>query len=68
MDKDLLEYNIKKRGVKTIDLCKKIGISRTAFYRKCNGTSDFTLTEVKKIVEALCIDDPTPIFFADKVS
>lgn len=68
MDKGLLEYEMKKRGFTTGTLCAAIGISRSAFYRKCNGISDFTLSEVKKIVDVLELDSPERIFFADKVS
>lgn len=68
MDKALLEYEMKKRGVTTEDLCKKINMSRSAFYRKCNGISEFTLGEIKQIVSALGLDSPIDIFFAEEVS
>lgn len=64
MNKALLEYEMKTRGVSTEELCEKIGISRSAFYRKCNGTSEFTLGEIKTIVAALGLDSPINIFFA----
>ena len=68
MDKALLEYEMKKRGISTEDLCKKIDMSRSAFYRKCNGVSEFTLGEIKQIVSVLGLDSPIDIFFAKEVS
>lgn len=68
MDKALLEYEMKKRGISAEDLCKKIDMSRSAFYRKCNGVSEFTLGEIKQIVSVLGLDSPINIFFANEVS
>ena len=42
MDKALLQYEMSKRNVTIGELCKKLDMSRSAFYRKCNGKSDFT--------------------------
>lgn len=68
MDRYKLEYEMKRRGVTVENLCENIGMSRSAFYRKCRGTSEFTLTEIQKIVENLGLDSPMGIFFAEKVS
>ena len=65
MDKALLEYEMKKRGVSVDELCKTIDMSRSAFYRKCNGLSEFTLGEIKSIISVLQIDSPVAIFFAN---
>ena len=46
MDKYKLEYEMKKRKISQEELCKKIHISRSAFYRKCNGLSEFTQSEI----------------------
>lgn len=64
MDKALLEYEMKKRGVTIEEMCKIIGISRSAFYRKCNGTSEFTQSEIQTIVDYLNLESPMGIFFA----
>lgn len=64
MDKALLEYEMKKKGVSVDELCKKIGISRSAFYRKCNGTSEFTQSEIQAIIDCLGLESPVAIFFA----
>ncbi|MBR5594032.1 MAG: helix-turn-helix transcriptional regulator [Bacteroidaceae bacterium] len=64
MDKALLEYEMKKKGVTIEEMCKIIGISRSAFYRKCNGTSEFTQSEIQTIVDYLKLESPMGIFFA----
>ncbi len=68
MDKDLLEYRMKKRGVSIADMCEKLSISRSAFYRKCNGISEFTQSEIQAIVDYLDLESPVGIFFSPKVS
>ena len=68
MDKVRLEYEMKKRGISIADMCAKIGCSRSAFYRKCNGTSEFTQSEIQTIVDYLDLDSPVGIFFTEKVS
>ena len=68
MNKALLEYKMKERGVSITDMCEMLGISRSAFYRKCNGKSEFTLGEIQRIVDFLKLDSPMGIFFAHKVS
>ncbi len=68
MDKALLEYEMKKRGVTHGDMCEKLGCSRSAFYRKCNGISEFTQSEIQIIVDYLGLESPMGIFFSGKVS
>ncbi|MCD8211531.1 MAG: helix-turn-helix transcriptional regulator [Oscillospiraceae bacterium] len=68
MDKYKLEYEMKSRGISIGKLCEDLHISRSAFYRKCNGISQFTLGEIQAIVDYLGLDSPMEIFFADKVS
>ena len=65
MDKELLEYKMKKNGKSISDMCEMLQISRSAFYRKCNGKSEFTLSEIKKMVVYLDLDSPVEIFFAE---
>jgi ACT domain-containing protein len=64
MDKALLRYEMSKNGVSIGDLCEKLGMSRSAFYRKCNGKSDFTQSEIQAIVDLLHLESPVAIFFA----
>lgn len=68
MDKYKLEYEMKRKGVTQEILCKAINMSRSAFYRKCNGMSEFTQGEIQAIVDFLELDSPMGIFFKEKVS
>ena len=68
MDKAKLMYEMTKRNVSIQNMCEKLNMSRSAFYRKCNGTSEFTQSEIQKIVDVLKLDSPMGIFFAEKVS
>lgn len=64
----LLDYEMKKRGYTREKLAKAIGKSKSAFYRKCCGKSQFTLAEIKAIADILNLENVEQIFFADKVS
>lgn len=64
MNKALLEYKMKENGKSISDMCAMLGISRSAFYRKCNGKSEFTHSEIQKMVDFLNLDSPMGIFFA----
>lgn len=68
MDKKKLLCEMTKRGVSIIAMCEKLGMSRSAFYRKCNGISEFTQGEIQNIVDILELESPMGIFFAEKVS
>lgn len=68
MDKFRLEYEMKSKGITIEVLCKEIGISRSAFYRKCNGLSNFTQNEIQEIVDFLGLKSPMGIFFKENVS
>lgn len=68
MNAALLEYELKKKGMKKEELCEALGMSRSAFYRKMNGISEFTLSEIQNIVSTLDLESPVPIFFSDEVS
>ena len=63
MDKALLEYEMNKRNVTIGEMCDALGISRSAFYRKCNGKSEFTQSEIQTIVDYLKLNSPVGIFF-----
>lgn len=68
MDIDLLKYKIKKAGLSLDEFCEKIGISKPVFYGRCAGRTDFTLSEIKKIMKVLGLQTPMQIFFADNVT
>ena len=65
MNKALLEYKMSEKGKNIADMCAMLNISRSAFYRKCNGKSEFTMSEIKKIVDFLKLESPVDIFFAN---
>ena len=68
MDKARLEYEMMKHNISKSDMCAMLGISRSAFYRKCNGESEFTQSEIQKMVDILDLKSPKGMFFTEKVS
>lgn len=68
MDKSKLMYEMAKRHITIQEMCRKLNMSRSAFYRKCNGISEFTQGEIQNMVDILELDSPVGIFFAKKVS
>jgi len=68
MDKFKLEYERKKSGISIESLCKSLKMSRSAYYRKCNGKSEFTQSEIQSICDILKLKSPMGIFFTEKVS
>ena len=68
MNKARLEYEMKKKNVTIGDMCSVLGCSRSAFYRKCNGISEFTQSEIQTIIDHLELESPMGIFFDAEVS
>lgn len=68
MNKALLEYEMRLHNLSVGKMCEKLGMSRSAFYRKCNGISEFTQSEMQKIIDILDLKDPCVIFFSREVS
>ena len=68
MNRYKLEYEMKSKGVTIKEMCEVLKISRSAFYRKCRGVSEFTQGEIQKMIDYLKLDNPIEIFFTDKVS
>lgn len=68
MNAALLKYELTRRNISVKDVCDLLKISKSAFYRKCNGKSEFTRKEIELLIEYLEIKDPTPIFFSQSVS
>ena len=66
MNKEQLIKEMKAKGISIKEMCLRLGISRSAFYRKCNGISEFTLNEIQVIVDCLGLDSPVGIFFTKK--
>ena len=65
MNKALLEYEMKRNGYTVAKLCSEVGISISAFYKKCSGKSEFKQGEISKIVSILKLNSPVAIFFAE---
>lgn len=70
MDCNELKAQMIRKGFKVESLAEKIGISKSAFYRKLNGSSEFDREEISKISELLNLEpkDVYKIFFAKEVS
>lgn len=68
MDHIRLEYEMKRKGVSIAELCKALNMSRTAFYRKSRGMSEFNRAEILAIVDYLELSTPMDIFFPEFVS
>lgn len=68
MNKQKLLDAMETQGVSIQDMCEKLNMSRSAFYRKSNGISEFTQSEIQKIVDILKLESPMGIFFTEKVS
>ena len=68
MDKAKLLYEMQKKGISTQEMCARLDMSRSAFYRKINSLSEFTQGEIQRIVDILELKSPMGIFFAEKVS
>lgn len=71
MNKLKLEYEMKMKGITAVEMCKLLKISRSAFYRKCSGKTEFTRKEIEQIIEILGISKSEAleeIFFDEKVS
>lgn len=64
MNGDKLKEEMRKRGITNNDMCQHLKMSRSAFYRKCNGKSEFTQSEIQKIVDFLGLGTPVNIFFS----
>jgi DNA-binding Xre family transcriptional regulator len=52
MNSNKLKARMVERGINGQTLSREIGISESAFYRKMNGTSEFTQGEIKAIAQA----------------
>ena len=68
LDTSKLEEAMKQQNVSKGKICEQLGISRSAFYRKCNGKSEFTRREMIEIAQILNLSDISSIFFASEVS
>ena len=66
----LLKQLIKESGLKLSFIAEKLGISRTALYKKIEGLVHFNGPEIKTMCELLHLKtwaQIKPVFFADDV-
>ncbi len=68
MNKQALFARMEQQGLTITDMYRALNISRSSFYRKCNGQSEFTLSEITRIMDILALRSPNEIFFAREVS
>ncbi|NSB16492.1 helix-turn-helix domain-containing protein [Clostridium beijerinckii] len=70
MNVNLLKAQIALKGKKISEVSETLKISKSAFYRKLNGKSDFTRQEICDLINYLGIDTEKAmeIFFYQKVS
>jgi len=70
MNTAALKARIILQGKSINELCETLGISRSAWFRKLSGTSEFTRSEIDRLRELLKLDDheTAQIFFSVKVS
>lgn len=70
MNSKLLKAQIIMCGKKMNDVAKELGISKTAFYRKLKGETEFTRHEIEVIINylGLTIEKAVDIFFSEKVA
>lgn len=66
MDKELFEKAIDDSGLSINQICEQAGMSRSAFFRKRTGESEFTWSEIEKLVDILGLKSPVPVFFKEK--
>lgn len=68
MNKHRLYYEMAMRNIKVKELCEAIGMSRSSFYRKVNGYTEFTQGDIQAILDYLHLDTAMGIFFDQEVS
>lgn len=70
MNRKELRAQMIRMGKSTDELCAAIGISRSAWFRKLSGESEFTQSEITGLRSELSLDDRMTgvIFFNGTVS
>ncbi len=66
MNSQMLKAQMILSGITPRNLCEKLGISRSTYYKKLRGASEFTQSEIREIKHILSLDDEhvCSIFFA----
>jgi transposase-like protein len=50
------------------ELCEKLGINESTFYRKVQNDGSFSREQINTMIEVLKIKEPMEIFFADELA
>ena len=53
MNQQKLEARMQQCRISKKEAQQRLGLSRSAFYRKCNGKSEFTLAEIRILMDLL---------------
>ena len=67
-DKKQLEAELVLAGITRSNFAKDLGMNTSTLYKKMNGKTDWTLSEIHRTGEILGEDKIPRIFFAKKVS
>ncbi|HIU69818.1 MAG TPA: helix-turn-helix domain-containing protein [Candidatus Scubalenecus merdavium] len=67
-EKDEMLLLMKKHGISSEKMAEIIGTSKSTFYRKLNGESDFYRNEIIAMGRVLPVKEVNRIFFNEKVS
>ena len=65
MNSALLRYEMQRKGLSMRQLCEILNISKSAFWRKCTGKSEFKQSEISKMIQVLDLKGAERIWFAD---
>ncbi len=58
-----LKAQLIRKGISADQICTALGISRSAWFRKMRGLSQFTVGEIVGLRRELDLDDALTIFF-----
>lgn len=69
-EKNKFRAKVIENGYTLEEISKKIGINSTTLYRKMNGESDFTRSEIQMLRDLLGLDAKSAdaIFFANELA
>jgi ACT domain-containing protein len=70
MNCNALKANMVLKNINTDEMVNALGICRSAYFRKMNGTVEFTRDEIEKIILKLSLtpEETMHIFFENEVS
>lgn len=63
MNAKMLREVMQEKGITVVRMCNELGISRKAFWEKCQGITQFKLSEILKIIDLIGKRNAMAIFF-----